>query len=264
MSATASRDYAPWEIGAAFFIAACIQLGAGVTLYFTKMNSVGAVAEVDKGNQLPVKVQPVLDLDGPLLKLGGKKPVLPDMWQSPPKPSPAKAPDEAFVSPKADDQKTPEKEDRKMADAGTEPPPPDAATTDEPVDAAKTDQTTDANPLETSDKPPGTNTEGSDQGIKDGTALEANASNIYHTRVAAFLNRQVQVSCSGDTKSASVTVSLSGTSVTSASAGSTGDADFDGKVKAAAGGLVGQSIPPPPDQYPQFLKPSFTFTVRCH
>lgn len=264
MSATARRDYAPWEVGAAFLVAACVQLSAFMVLYFTRSNSVGAVAETDKGTQLPVKVQPVLDLEGQDLKLGGKKPVLPDMWAAPPKPAPNKAPDETAVSTKADQETAPEK-DKKVAPPDADIPPPDAETSDEPRDAAKTDEKSDADPLASSEKAPGTNSEGSDQGIQNGTALEVNAANLYHTRVSSFLNRQVQVSCgSGESKSTGVTVVLSGTSITSASAGGTGDAEFDAAVKGAIAGLVGQSIPPPPDQYPQFLKPSFAFTVKCH
>ena len=83
MRATTYSDYAPWEVLLTIFLAAGVQLGAIVTFHFGQKNLIGDLPEVDKGAELPVKVIPVLDLDGLTLKLGGKKPVLPDMWQAP-------------------------------------------------------------------------------------------------------------------------------------------------------------------------------------
>jgi hypothetical protein len=268
VSATALRDYAPWEVGAALLIACSVQLAAGVVLYFTRVDVIAAAPEVDKGAQLPVKVQPVLDLDGPLLKLGGKKPVLPDMWQAPPRPSPAKAPDQSFASTKADpDAEPPDPEHKKkMADAGTEPPPPDASTGEETPDADKAEPT-DANPIEASDKPPGTTQEGDPNGVKDGTEtdpLKVNAARMYNARLVSFFNRFAAGKCAGaEGTSTSASVTLSGTTVSSIHVSSSGNAAFDAAIPPAMQAAVGQSDPPPPENFPEFLKPSFSFTIVC-
>ena len=59
MSASVLRDYAPWEVGAAFLIACCVQLGTGIVLYLSRVDVIGSSPEIDKGTQLPVRVQPV-------------------------------------------------------------------------------------------------------------------------------------------------------------------------------------------------------------
>lgn len=268
MSATATRDYAPWEVGAAFLIACCVQLAAGVVLYLTRVDVIAEAPEVDKGAQLPVKVQPVLDLDGPLLKLGGKKPVLPDMWQAPPRPSPAKAPDQAFASTKADPSAEPPDPEhkKKMADAGTEPPPPDADKGEETQDADKA-APTDANPIDPSDKPPGTTQEGDPNGVKEGTEtdpLKVNAARMYNARLVSFFNRFAAGKCTGaEGTSTSASVSLSGTTVSSIHVNASGNAAFDAAIPPAMQAAVGQSVPPPPENFPEFLKPSFSFTIVC-
>ncbi len=266
MSATLARDYEPWEVGAAFLIACCVPLATGVVLYLSRVDVIGSSPEVDKGSQLPVKVQPVLDLEGPMLKLGGKKPVLPDMWQAPQRPTPQKAPDEAFASSKSDpDAESPEKK-KKMADAGTEPPPPDAATGEETPDADKAEPS-DANPIETSDKPPGTIESGDPNGVKNGTEtdpLKVNAAKMYNARLVSFFNRFAAGKCAGaEGTSAGASVTLSGTTVSSIHVGSTGNAAFDAAIPAAMQAAVGQSVPPPPENFPEFLKPSFSFTIVC-
>lgn len=199
-----------------------------------------------------VEVKPVLDLEGLTLKQGDKTPVLPDMWGAPKPPAPAPPVDKAFASTKADPQKPVDdnKPPKEIADAGVEPIP-DAgeaksdsdagpATTD-PSDAGK-DNELDA----------GTGTAGDPNGVPDGDTedpLKANAKKTYQARVAGFLKGMWNSHCTDETAAASGSVTLSGRTITGASAG----LDF----------LVGATIPAPPDNYPDLFFPSFAVNFTC-
>jgi hypothetical protein len=259
-------------VGAALLITVTVHVVAAGTFYLYDLfpwlfKRDMPFAEIDKSDETPVQVTPVLDLDSPLLKLGGKKPKLPDMWAAPPKPTPAVAKPEAFASTKAGEKvEDIPPEDKDMADAGTEPPPEDAAVSEELADAAA-EETTDANPIEVSDLPPGVTEEGDPGGVKGGTETDpakVNAAKMYHARVTSFLNRFMSGQCAGaEGVGTGATISLSGLTVTAVSVAPSGNAEFDSRVPGALAGAVGQSIPPPPENFPEFLKPSFSVGVRC-
>jgi hypothetical protein len=271
VSATYKSDYEPWEVASAILVSVCIQVGAGIMLYVTS-DSVYLAPEIEKPvGETPVKVTPVLDLDSPLLKLGGKKPKLPDMWNAPPRPKPAAAPktDKAFVSTKASEK--PEdapKKDQPVAEASVEPPKdlPDAGTPENPTESP-TDPDSSANPIETSNLPPGVTQEGSPDGVRDGTEVDptkVNASRMYQARLVSYFNRFAAGKCAGaEGTSTSATVRLSGLTVASISVAPSGNAAFDASIPPAMQGAVGTSVPPPPENFPEFLKPSFGITIVC-
>ncbi len=264
MRATAQEDYRVWELGLVTAVAITAQLAVLVLLNVRVKRVVSDVPEIDKGIETPVKVKPVLDLEGVPLKLGGKKPVLPDMWQAPvPRaPAPPKASDKSFASTKTDDTEAPEKK-KPMASAGTEPPPPDAGEK-EPLDAST--EPPDAGTAEPSDTPPGQKDEGTDAGVPDGKttdAAEKNQKATYAARIGAFLASIGRSHCGGAHGTVGGTVTLSGQTVASISMNPSGNADIDSNVIPAMQGAVGQQIPPPPDEHPDWVPSSFAVTINC-
>src|SRR4029077_2023780 len=109
------------------FFALAVLTGAGFALSASALDRPAAMPEIDRGTAIPVRVTPVLDLDAPLLKLGGHrdKLKLPDRWvKQAPKP---RVEEKSFASTKAGktEQDIP-RPDVPTADAGPKPPPPDA------------------------------------------------------------------------------------------------------------------------------------------
>jgi len=260
---SATADYAPWEVGVALTLAAAAQVGGVLLVHFGQKDVVSDLPEIDKGMEMPVKVKPVLDLEGVALKQGGKKPVLPDMWQAPKPPArpQTKAPDQAFASTKADENEVPEKSSKPMAQADAAVPPPDAGDKDIP-DAAT--EPSDAGTTEPTDKPEGNKQEGVDGGVADGKSTDATERNqkaTYAARIGAFLAGIGRRGCGGGKGTVSGSVSLSGGTITSVSIGSS-DPDLSG-VGPAMQGAVGQQIPPPPDEHPDWMPSSFAVTIVC-
>src|SRR5262245_4759974 len=97
--------------------------------------------EIDKGAAVPVKVIPVLDLSGEVLKLGQPNPAkIPSRWRRR-----APDPERAFVSTTADKnvEAIPHPE-RRVAEAGVQPPAPDAAVPDAAPEPPEPEASTDA------------------------------------------------------------------------------------------------------------------------
>jgi hypothetical protein len=225
-----------------------------------------AATAIDRGTALPVRVVPVLDLDAPLLKLGGKRDPssLPDRWvRQAPKP---RVEQRAFASTKAGkterDVPAPEV---KVATADTKPPPPDAEIAkqvDTPV-AAVVDAGAPAN----------VDQAGHADGVKEGTEtdpLKARAVDLYRAKIAGWFSSRFRVSGSGLGKdelvkyrvSATVTVSPDRT-VSGYSIVPSGNAAFDAAARATLEGAKGQSLPPPPENYPDVAQSRINVTFVC-
>jgi hypothetical protein len=269
VTATYKSDYEPWEVASAVLVSVCIQIGAGIMLYVTS-DTVYQAPEIEKPiGETPVKVTPVLDLDSPLLKLGGKKPRLPDMWNAPPRPKPAAKSEKAFASTKASEKPEDAPPKDKEVAKGDEKPPEQTsdAGTPEPTPEGPTDPDSTANPTETSDMPPGVNQEGSPDGVKEGTETDpakVSAARMYQARLVGYFNRFAAGKCAGaEGTSTSATVQLSGLTVSSISVAPSGNAAFDAAIPPAMQAAVGSSVPPPPENFPEFLKPSFGITIVC-
>ncbi len=209
---------------------------------------------------VPIRVIPVLDLDSPLLKLGGKRvrAKMPDRWlrKAPVKPTERKA----HVSTKAKaDVASIVPTTIPLSDAGSAPPtdaaaatPPDAAV-GEPSDGGGSGESAAGSP---------------DGGKID--KLRGRAERLYASRIQGFFKRGFHHSCPGlsaDEKKkrravAGVKVGSDGT-VLSYSLAASGNADLDSASKQAMDRLVGQQVPPPPENYPDFRRNYHSVTFVC-
>jgi hypothetical protein len=258
------RDYRPHELAIAAAVALAVQIAAALVLRAAALHTVTDAREIDPGLAVPIRVQPVVDLESPLLKLGGKRVryKLPDQWvRQAPVPRIERR---AFVSPKAEDkpEAIPPKE-LELSDAGTAPPP-DAEVAKE-VDQELT-EASDAGPSNT-------DTEGHADGVKEGTEadpLKARAVNLYYARLQGFFLQGYAPAC-GDVAEeekkkaravASVVLGADGT-VQSYGLTPSGRDSIDAAARRAMDAKVGQQVPPPPENYPDLRKTSFSVTFVC-
>ncbi|KYF54957.1 energy transducer TonB, partial [Sorangium cellulosum] len=229
------------------------------------LSATAAAPEIDKGPSVPVKVIPVLDMDTPLLKLGGKRDrmKLPDRWvRQTPKP---RVEQKAFVSPDAgkteEDIPPPEV---KVADAGTAPPPPDAEVARQ-VDI-ELDPKTDAG------EAPNVDQEGHADGVKEGTEtdpLKARAVDLYLARIAGWFSSRFRVSGSGlppeelTKHRPRAVIVLSDGQMVSYTLTPSGNPVFDAAAQATLEGAKGQALPPPPENYPDLGQKQVSVTFVC-
>jgi hypothetical protein len=253
------------EIAIAVSFALAVECTAALALSASAIDRPAMMPEVDKGAAVPVKVVPVLDLDSPLLKLGGKKDKykLPDRWvrQTPIQ----RVEEKVFVSPKAGkNAKDIPPPDKKLADAGTKPPPEDAAVAKQ-VDTPMID-VPDAAP------PSNVDTEGHADGVKEGTEtdpLKARAVDLYRARIAGWFSSRFRVSGSGlagdelTKYRVRATVELSGRTVASYTVTPSGNAAFDAAARQTLESVKGQEIPPPPENYPDVVQKTIQVTFVC-
>lgn len=262
----ASSAFNSGEVALAFALGLAVEIGVFV-LFVAAGTSGMHIKSKDPPppEPIPMKVLPVLD-DAPLLKLGGKKvkPKLPDMWKK--NPPVQRFEEKSAPSPLA--EKTPEAiPTSPLALKDAEAPPPDAEV------AKEVDQVLlDAGPP---DAEPPVEGEGAADGVKEGTEtdpLKARAVSGYRMKLIAWFNARFQqpteIPCE-ELKGlrASVSVSVGGDrTVTGYTAGSSGNAAFDGRVKATLDAAKGQELPPPPPLYPDILESqlSFAFSGRCN
>ncbi|WP_437600655.1 TonB C-terminal domain-containing protein [Sorangium sp. So ce590] len=258
-------DFRPRDVALAFAVAMGVQAGAAVAVSLADLAVPAAVPEIEKGPSVPVKVTPVLDMDTPLLKLGGKrdKMKLPDRWvRQTPKP---RVEQKAFVSPDAGKtEKDIPPPEVKVADAGTAPPPPDAEIAKQ-VDT-ELEPKTDAGEVANVDQ------EGHQDGVAEGTEtdpLKARAVDLYLARIAGWFSSRFRVSGSGlppeeltKHKPRAVIV-LSDGQMVSYTLTPSGNAIFDAAARATLEGAKGQALPPPPENYPDLGQKQVSVTFVC-
>jgi len=100
-TAGALEDFRASEVAFSVLVALTVLVGAGLAMRVVALDRPASVREIDRGTAIPVRIVPVLDLDAPLLKLGGKRDPsrLPDRWaRQTPKP---RVEQRSFVSAKA-------------------------------------------------------------------------------------------------------------------------------------------------------------------
>jgi hypothetical protein len=300
VSATMMRDYEGWEIASAVLISAAIQLAAGVVLWVQRP-TLASAPEIDKSALTPVRVIPVADLDMAAPKLGGGKPsALPDMWQRA-SPSVRKAAEERVATKAADeivapttkasedakDAPDPKKrvesaDTAKPAASTDEPPKPESSAAPEAVADAKQDgaqegqvegapsattPTLDATGG-TSNAPPGPGCSGPECS-KDGK-LDDFQRRQYAARLVAHVKRGGFVVTGSPLPDeelkklrVSAVIQLSGTTITGYSMSPSGDAACDAAARAKLDGAKGSDVPPPPEDHPEFLQPSYSVTFAC-
>jgi TonB family protein len=265
MTAGRKGDFRPVEIAIAVAVALTVECTAALALSASALDHPASMPEIDKGAAVPVKVVPVLDLDSPLLKLGGKKDKykLPDRWvrQAPIQ----RVEEKVFASTKAGKTvKDIPAPDKKIADAGTKPPPEDAAVAKQ-VDTPIT-EAPDAAP------PANVDTEGHADGVKEGTEtdpLKARAVDLYRARIAGWFSGRFRVSGSGlagdelTRVRVRATVDLDGRTVAGYSITPSGNAAFDAAARQTLESVKGQEIPPPPENYPDVVQRQIQVTFVC-
>jgi len=272
-----TSDYEGWEVASAIIVAVAIQFGVGVLIVMTSFSD-APMNEVDKGEK-SVRVIPVIDEEAfKAARLGGKKAVLPDMWNRAPA-SIKKAiqetpppPDVPTPSTKADeDPASIPDADKKVATVEDAGPEIDADT--EGADAGQTESNEDAGQA-TIDPDGGTSGPGgpgcTGPGCEKDGGLDDFVGAQYQGRLVSFFRRGFSVSGLGlppeEIKKlmVSCSVSLSGDgTVTAASCGSTGNSAFDAAAKGHLGGKVGSQVPPAPEDRPDLKRSSLSVTLSC-
>lgn len=275
-----NADFASWEIAAAVTLGLSVQLGFGLLILWAKPSEMD-FAEVDKQQEQPVRVMPVLDEEAlQTAKLGGKKAVLPDMWQRAPasikkaiQDKPAPPPDVAAPSPKADEspESVPSKDKKTRtvdsADPVEETPSPGASTGLASATASVGSPSLDATGgPENGTGGPGCVGEGC---TKDGKLDDFQAGQ-YQGRLISFFKRGFAVKGLGlppeeiKKLSVSVSVQLSGDgTVSSFTMSSSGNATFDSAARSSLQAKVGQPVPNPPEERPDLRRNSLSFSMTC-
>jgi hypothetical protein len=207
--------------------------------------------------EVPIAVQPILDL--PMLKKGGKKvkAKLPDMWVK--KPPVKRYAARSAPSPMAVDRPLEKPIDTPLAKPDETPPPPEAEVAKEVDEQVK--QIEDTKPEEDPNLPE----EGAADGVKEGTEtdpLKAFAVSQYKMKISSWFNvrfkRPTEIPCEQlKTLRASVVASIGGDrTVTGFSVVKpSGNAVFDERVQATMSSIQSQQseLPPPPPNYPDIL-----------
>jgi hypothetical protein len=231
-----------------------------------RIDGATAEPEPERAPGAVVKVMPVFDLDTPLLALGGK-------------PDPTKLPDRSIKKsprPRAEQQAQVSSAAEKTVDAipppdlpvaekATPPPPPDAEVTKQ-VDAPVVPTAAPAPPANVPQ-------EGHSDGVAGGTEtdpLKARAVDLYRARIIAWFASRFRVGGSGLPQEelvkyrASATVDIGPSrAVVGFSLSPSGNATFDAAARAALESARGQTLPPPPDAYPDIVQSRISLTFVC-
>jgi len=253
-------DFRSFEVLMATCVGLSVPVWSAVLLSLSALGDHANAPAITTGNAIPIKVKPVVDLDSPLLKKGGKQRYkLPDLWNKPePKPeTPTVKKRKAHVSTKAKDEvKDIPPPDLEVSDAGKAPDPDAEVVADTPLEI-------ESDPDAAVEGQGGGSAAGSEHGTET-DPLKARAANLYHGRISGFLYggwscpAGAQPSCT-----ATATMTISGLTVSSASFNGCGDPALDAAARAHAQGKVGQSIPPPPENYPDLAPSNFNVSYRC-
>lgn len=254
--------FLPREWAIAVVGALAVQVATVATFFVAQGRAQLVMPEVDKGLEVPVRVIPVLDLDAPLLKLGGKRDParLPDRWvrQAPVQRVEQKAVATTKASKSAADIPEP---DLKIASAA----PPPSASVAKQVDLES--PTADAKPEANVDQ------EGVADGVAEGTEtdpLKGRAVDLYRARLASWFSSKFSVSGSGMSTEeltkyrVSVTVEISADrQVQGYSMSPSGNGIFDAAAKRTMESTKGLTLPPPPDNYPDIVQSKIQVTFVC-
>ncbi len=231
-------DFRRGEIATALLAAVLVHVGAVGAIRAAHLDRKPAPPDLDPGAARAIRVTPMVDLDSPLLKLGGARQYkLPEAWIRPTPPSatpPAPAARAAGFG--------------KQVDVYDDPTP----------RASGEDIYAD---------------EGHPAGVDGGTEkdpLKARVVDLYRARVIGWFSSRFRVRGTGLSRAdlaplrapASVEVSAD-LRVTGYSLGTSGNAAFDAAARLALEASKGERIPPPPAQYPDVLRGRISLTFVC-
>jgi hypothetical protein len=259
-------DYPPADVLIALGAASLFLLICAIGLKASAAPRPPLTAEPEKAAGAPVKIIPILDLDAPLLKLGGTPDAhkLPDRWIK--KGAKARVERQAHASTAADKTVAAiPPPDLAVAEKGT-PPPPATAELTKQVDAPVVPT---AAPAPPSNVP----VVGHQDGVADGTEtdpLKARAVDLYRARIVAWFSGRFRVKGSGLAEDALLQYRVSATvdigadrTVGSFSLIPSGNAAFDAAARSALESTRGQSLPPPPENYPDIVQSRIHLTFVC-
>jgi hypothetical protein len=254
------------EVAAALAASALVLAASGLALRGAVAARREAVPVTHPDTLVPVRITPVVDLDAPILKLGGKRDPtrLPDRWVRPH--ATPRVEQKSYVSTKAskDEHDIPPR-DVAVADAGTPLPPPDAAIAKQ-VDVVSP-------PMVDAGAPANVDVAGHADGLKEGTEtdpLKARAVDLYRAKIAAWFSSRFGVHGSGLARDQLLALRVPATvqigadhQVTGFSITPSGNATFDAAARATLEGAKGQTLPPPPENYPEVEQHQISVTFVC-
>lgn len=261
----ALADFTAGEIALSALTGLSVLVAAAGALDASALDQHADAPQIDRGVAVPVKIVPMLDPEAPLLKLGGQRDRarLPDRWlRQTPKPRVER---QGFASPKAGKAAEDIPEPVKMADAGAKPPPPHAELVKQ-ADAPPA-------PLVDAGPPANVDEKGHADGVRGGTELDplkARAVDLYRAKIAGWFSGRFRVSGSGLPKEELLKYRVSAVvnvgpdrAVTGYAMTPSGNAAFDAAARAALEGAKGQTLPPPPENYPDVVQSAINVTFVC-
>lgn len=248
--------FSPSQVVGAVALAGLVQAALAVAIWLTKSTEGQKVEREPPTREMRIAVKPMLD--APLPKQGVSKPVpskLPEMWKPPDpaviKPKPAPAP-EAKKPIERDDHQVTKPDEKKEPKERPEPETPQAKRVDDLAEKMRR-EAQEASSAE----------EGLEDGVKEGTEkdpLKARAVDSYRARLIAWFQQGFvppidELGCEELVKlTANVTARISpDREVTGYSLEPSGNKLFDEKVRMAMELHVGQTVPPPPPNYPDLI-----------
>jgi hypothetical protein len=263
---TGAGAFSNLEVATAGAVALVVEVGLFLLLAFAPNTARIEAKEQVAPKEIPIAVQPILDL--PLLKKGGKqvKAKLPDMWV--PKQPVKRYAARSAPSPMAEDNPLEKPIEAPLAKLDETPPPPEAEVAKE-VDEQVKEIEDDTKAVEEPNLPQ----EGAADGVKEGTEtdpLKAFVMSQYKARIAAWFQARFKppddVPCEDLKKlRASIVASVSQSrTVTSFSVvRPSGNGAFDGRVQSMMSSIQSQQseLPPPPPKYPDILGTTINVTL---
>jgi TonB-like protein len=250
----------------ALSLASLVQAGLVLSMVLARVVGGETLQREPPPREMRIAVKPMLD--APLLKKGTQTPAasppkLPDMWK-PPEPKPRVEPKPAAPT---QPKKISESADPKPSKPEEKPAPetPQARRVDDMVKKMQREAEDQSEPQQQTEK-------GGEDGVKEGTEtdpLKARAVDTYSAKLIAWFRQGFsppldELDCATLVKlEADVTAHVGANrEVTSYTMKSSGNEAFDGRVRAAMEMHVGQSVPPPPPNYPQLLEPTVHLTFQ--
>ena len=258
--------FSPGQVVGALSLASLVQAGLVLSMVLARVVGGETLQREPPPREMRIAVKPMLD--APLLKKGTQTPAatppkLPDMWKPP---EPVKPRAEAKPLTTAQPKKPSESADPKPTKPEEKPTPetPQERRVDDMVKKMQREAEDPSEPQPTE--------RGGEDGVKEGTEtdpLKARAVDQYSAKLIAWFRQGFsppldELDCATLVKlEASVTAHVdSNREVTSYTMKSSGNEVFDGRVRAAMEMHVGQSVPPPPPNYPQLLEPTVLLTFQ--
>jgi hypothetical protein len=213
--------------------------------------------------EMSIAVKPILDL--PLLKKGGKpRPnKLPEMWK--PAAPVKRVEPRAVPTPLAPKEPLPPPDKDKEKEKPEPPKPEEKPTPPEAPVPRRVDDMVKQMQREADEDEPNVPEKGAADGVENGTEtdpLKARAVDLYRVKLINWFKQEFsppvdEIDCAtlkGLRASVTAQIASDGT-VASYTMVPSGNAIFDARVRRAMDARVGQSIPPPPPNYPDLLEP---------